>query len=62
NRNGTTDLEEGTALAGLADGLKNLGHKVRLRSLNSGLHAIALTPGGLTGAADPRREGLVVGD
>ncbi len=62
NRNGTTDLEEGTALAGLADGLKNLGHKVRMRSLNSGLHAIALTPGGLDGAADPRREGLVVGD
>ncbi len=62
NRNGTTDLEKGTALAGLVAGLEGLGHKVRLRSLNSGLHAIALSAGGLAGAADPRREGTVIGD
>jgi gamma-glutamyltranspeptidase/glutathione hydrolase len=62
NRNGGTDIEQGTALAGLAAGLEELGHKVRLRGLNSGLHAISLSPQGLAGAADPRREGLVAGD
>ena len=28
----------------------------------SGLHAVALTPGGLEGGADPRREGVALGD
>ncbi len=62
NRNGGTDLEQSTALVGLVAGLEKLGHKVRLRGLNSGLHAISLSPNGLAGAADPRREGLVAGD
>ncbi len=62
NRNGTTDVEEGAASAALADGLMTLGHEVKVRPLNSGLHGIAVTQSGLTGGADPRREGVALGD
>ena len=62
NRNGVTELEENTEAIGLKIGLEALGHKVKIRNLNSGLHAIKiLKDGGLIGAADPRREGLVMG-
>ncbi|MEQ8639856.1 MAG: gamma-glutamyltransferase [Alphaproteobacteria bacterium] len=63
NRNGVTDLEEGTDAAALAEALQAMGHEVSLRSMNSGLHAIVLLPDGtLAGGADPRREGVAAGD
>ena len=62
NRNGATDLEDGTALTALVPGLEALGHEVRVRALTSGLHGIAVTPQGLVGGADPRREGVALGD
>ncbi len=62
NRNGPTDLEEGTAVADLKPRLEALGHEVRLRPMTSGLHGIAVTPRGLEGGADPRREGVALGD
>jgi gamma-glutamyltranspeptidase/glutathione hydrolase len=62
NRNGPTDLEAGTALEGLAGALAELGHETRPRVMTSGLHAIMVTPHGLEGGADPRREGVAVGD
>ena len=37
-----------------------LGHAVKLRDMNSGLHVIAVGKG-LIGAADPRREGAAFG-
>ena len=62
NRNGATELEGGTALSRLARALESRGHKVIERDLVSGLHAIAVVPGGLEGGADPRREGIALGD
>lgn len=61
DRFGTVDLEAGTDAEGYAERLKALGHKVKIRDLNSGLHAIVMTPHGLVGAADPRREGIALG-
>ena len=62
NRNGPVDLEQDTALAALEAALVDRGHEVRVRPLTSGLHAIAIVPRGLEGAADPRREGVALGD
>ena len=62
NRNGVTELEEGTDAIRFKEGLEARGHKVKIRNLNSGLHSILLAQDGtLIGAADPRREGLVMG-
>jgi gamma-glutamyltranspeptidase/glutathione hydrolase len=52
----------GTSAEALAADLEALGYKVAAKDLNSGLHGIAITPDGLTGGADPRREGVALGD
>ncbi len=61
NRFGTYDLEKGTTAESMHAPLESLGYKTKIRSLNSGLHGIAIRPDGLTGGADPRREGIVLG-
>ncbi len=61
NRFGTYDLEQGTAAADLEQALTEMGYEVSVRDLNSGLHAIAIGDG-LQGGADPRREGIALGD
>jgi gamma-glutamyltranspeptidase/glutathione hydrolase len=61
NRFGTYDIEEGTAAVALEQPLADLGFKVGQRDLNSGLHAIAIGDR-LSGGADPRREGIAIGD
>ena len=61
NRNGATELEAGTELEALAPALKALGHDVKIRALTSGLHAIRASADGLEGGADPRREGVALG-
>lgn len=61
NRNKVTTIEKGTDLEAKASALKKLGHKVAIRNLNSGLHVIKITKGGLEGGADTRREGKVLG-
>jgi gamma-glutamyltranspeptidase / glutathione hydrolase len=44
------------------DALKARGHEVREMEMTSGLQAIERTPIGWFGGADPRREGVVLGD
>jgi gamma-glutamyltranspeptidase/glutathione hydrolase len=46
----------------LVRGLRQLGHEVDLAEQSSGLSAIVRTQPGWIGGADPRREGLVMGD
>ena len=62
NRFGRYDIEAGTPAESLAPQLEALGYEVRIRDMNSGLHGIAITTDGLEGGADPRREGVVLGD
>lgn len=61
NRNGKTDLEEGTEAIEIKESLEVLGHQINVRSLTSGLHAIKLESVWMYGAADPRREGIAMG-
>ena len=60
---GRTFLEPGLAAAETMAELERLGHKVRVREQNCGLHGIWIDPatGRLHGAADPRREGTAEG-
>jgi gamma-glutamyltranspeptidase/glutathione hydrolase len=62
NLNRDTRLEKGTALEALADALRKRGHTVNIRSLASGTQAILVKDGLLWGGADPRREGVALGD
>ena len=62
NRFGRFDLEVGTPLVDLAPALEAAGYEVNTGGLNSGLHAIAIGADGLQGGADPRREGIALGD
>ncbi|HEX2257529.1 MAG TPA: gamma-glutamyltransferase [Afifellaceae bacterium] len=58
---GTFELEAGTAAADLAPVLEAMGYETEVRDHDSGLHAIVIEDGALYGAADPRREGMAVG-
>ncbi|WP_417515711.1 gamma-glutamyltransferase [Minwuia sp.] len=62
NRNGPIDLEQDTPLAGRQAALETMGHEVRVRVLNSGLHGIERVGGVWRGGADPRREGVVLSE
>lgn len=62
NRNRYTTLEKGMPIESLEASLTKRGHTVHVRDLNSGLHAVELINGVLYGAADPRREGVALGD
>jgi gamma-glutamyltranspeptidase/glutathione hydrolase len=60
NRNDYTALEKGTSIEKIKPALEALGHKVQIRDLNSGIHAIQVGEKSLIGGADPRREGIAV--
>jgi gamma-glutamyltranspeptidase / glutathione hydrolase len=57
-----TLLEEKRFAPATVEALKALGHEVREQNMTSGLQAIERTPKGFFGGADPRREGVVMGD
>lgn len=61
NRWGEYDIEVGTSAEALGDPLRAMGYAVSVRDLNSGLHAIAIGDV-LQGGADPRREGVALGE
>jgi gamma-glutamyltranspeptidase/glutathione hydrolase len=67
SRNGPTEVEKGRVSSALVDGLKARGHNVREIDMGSGLQGIVrvrLPDGrpGWAGGADPRREGVALGD
>lgn len=62
SRNGPTELEAGRVPATLAEALAARGHPVATVDLNSGLAVLRRTPHGWRGGADPRRDGVVLGD
>jgi gamma-glutamyltranspeptidase/glutathione hydrolase len=60
--NGPTLLEAQGFDSATIDALKARGHEVFQIDMTSGLQAIERTPSGWFGGADPRREGVVMGD
>ena len=64
NRNGVTEIEATPSPVAkvLEESLKRKGHKVEVHPLNSGLHAIVRKNDHWLGAADPRREGVAIGN
>ena len=61
NRFGTYDVEAGTSAENLLDPLTEMGFETNARALTSGLHLIEIGDV-LKGGADPRREGIALGD
>lgn len=61
SRNKETEIEEGTALTQIVPELESMGHKVNVLPFPSGIQGIVIENGELVGGADPRREGLVLG-
>jgi gamma-glutamyltranspeptidase/glutathione hydrolase len=62
SRNGPTELEAGTEAEGWRAALEAMGHEVTVMEMTSGIQAIVVTPAGLVGGADTRREGVAIGD
>ena len=62
SRNRDTELEQGTDLERLQQALRDSGHRVTIAPAPSGVHAIMIQPDALLGGADPRREGVALGD
>ena len=61
NRFGKMELEANTPAQELAETFGKMGYETSIQDINSGLHGVMFTPEGMIGAADKRREGLVLG-
>ncbi|MEJ7929656.1 gamma-glutamyltransferase family protein [Ramlibacter sp. AN1015] len=62
SNNGPTLLEERRFPPATVEAVRGRGAEVREQAMTSGLQAIARRPGGWIGGADPRREGVVMGE
>ena len=62
NLNGPTLIERGTPLEMFTPALTAMGHQVRAIGFDSGVNGIRRVNGGYEGGADPRREGVALGD
>ncbi|MBO1112539.1 gamma-glutamyltransferase [Bordetella petrii] len=62
SRNQATEVERGTALENMMPALRGMGHEVKAVDFPSGIQGIVIDGGRLVGGADPRREGLVLGE
>ena len=63
NRNGPTIIEAGTDLVQLRPELEAMGHEIQEQDLSSGLAIVRFAPDGtMIGAADPRRDGIALGE
>ncbi len=62
--NDVVELEKNTSITKLKSNLEKMGHKVVIKDLTSGIHAITISNDNskkLKGGADPRRDGVAVG-
>jgi gamma-glutamyltranspeptidase/glutathione hydrolase len=62
SRNRETEIERGSSAEAFAEALRAMGHPVAVVNLVSGTQAVARTQRGLAGGADPRREGVALGE
>lgn len=62
SRNFHTELEINTSLSTTITELESMGHQVKQQEFPSGLHGIVIKDDVLYGGADPRREGLALGN
>jgi len=62
SRNGPFEIEAGPRATRLARAMRARGHQVRATPMTSGIHVIIVREGELEGGADPRREGVALGD
>ena len=62
NRNGATALEKDTRIVELSRALAAKGHEITTESMTSGLQGLQIKDGKILGGADPRREGVALGD
>jgi gamma-glutamyltranspeptidase/glutathione hydrolase len=62
SRNGDTELERTSSAHAFEPALRAMGHPVAVVDMVSGSQAIHAPPRGLRGGADPRREGVALGN
>ena len=62
SNNGAMQLEQGLLGDAYVNALKATGQEVKTLEMTSGLQAISRTQNGWFGGADPRREGIVLGE
>jgi gamma-glutamyltranspeptidase/glutathione hydrolase len=60
--NDVVELEKGTKITNLEKSLRKMGHQTKITEITSGIHAIVIENGKITGGADPRRSGLAIGN